>query len=116
MAQMKEQIKALEKIQLSDKKIANLSDAQFKTVVIRMITKMAELSHKMKEEMKDTESERKQNIQGTNSDGKEAGTQINGLDQKEEINSQPEQNEETRIPKNEETLRNLQDNFKHSNI
>ena len=35
---------------------------------------------------------------------------------KEEINIQPEQNEETRIQKNEGRLRNLQDNFKHSNI
>ena len=49
-------------------------------------------------------SELKENIQGTNSDGKETGTQINGLGQKEEINSQPEQNEETRIQKNEEML------------
>ena len=39
----------------------------------------------------------------------------NGLDQKEEINIQPGQNEETRILKNKR-LRNLQDNFKHSNI
>ena len=38
------------------------------------------------------------------------------MEQKEEINIQPEQNEETRIQKNEERLRNLQDNFKHSNI
>ena len=37
------------------------------------------------------------------------------MEQKEEINIQPEQNEETRIQKNEERLRNLQDNFKHSN-
>ena len=42
--------------------------------------------------------------------------QINSLEQKEERNIQPEQNEETRIQKNEERLRNLQDNFKHSNI
>ena len=60
--------------------------------------------------------ETKENVQETNSDVKEAGTQINGLEQKEEINSQPEQNEETRIQKNEERLRNLQDIFKHSNI
>ena len=46
----------------------------------------------------------------------ETGTQINDLEQKEEINIQPEQNEETRIQKNEERLRNLQDIFKHSNI
>ena len=43
-------------------------------------------------------------------------TQINDLEQKEEINIQAEQNEETRIWKNEERLRNLQDNFKHPNI
>ena len=42
--------------------------------------------------------------------------QINGLEQKEEINIQPEQNEETRIQKNEESPRNLRDNFKHSHI
>ena len=38
------------------------------------------------------------------------------MEQKEEINIQPEKNEETRIQKNEERLRSLQDNFKHSNI
>ena len=58
----------------------------------------------------------KKNLQGTNSDGKETRTQIQGLEQKEEINIQPEQNEETRIQKNEERLRNLQDIFKCSNI
>ena len=44
-------------------------------------------------------SEIKENVQGTNSDGKETGAQINGLDQNEERSSQPEQNEETRIQK-----------------
>ena len=34
----------------------------------------------------------------------------------EERNIQPEKNEETRIQKNEERFRNLQDIFKHSNI
>ena len=66
--------------------------------------------------MKDTQNEMKQNIQGTNSDGKETRTQINDLEQKEEINIQLEQNEGTRIQKNEERLRNLWDNFKCSNI
>ena len=50
--------------------------------------------------------ETKENVQGTNSDAKETGTQINGVDQKEEGNIQPEKNEETRIRKNEERLRN----------
>ena len=62
------------------------------------------------------QSEIKENVQGTNSDRKETRTQINDLDEKEEINIQPEQIEETRIQKNEERLRNLQDNFKCSNI
>ena len=61
-------------------------------------------------------SEIKENVQGTNSDAKETGTQINGVDQKEERNIQPEKNEETRIQKNEESLRNLQEIFKCSNI
>ena len=60
-------------------------------------------------------SEIKENVQGTNSDEKETRTQINDLEQKEEINIQPEQNEETRIQKNER-IRNLWDNFKCSNI
>ena len=40
----------------------------------------------MKEQMKDSQREIKQNIQETNSKGKETGTQINDLEQKEEIN------------------------------
>ena len=38
------------------------------------------------------------------------------MEQKEESNIQPEQNEETGIQNNEERLRNLWENFKHSNI
>ena len=60
--------------------------------------------------------ETKENVQGTNRDEKETGTQINGVDQKEERNIQPEKNEETRIRKKEERLRNLQDILKRSNI
>ena len=47
--------------------------------------------------MKDIQSEIKQNVQRTNSDRKETRTQSNDLEQKEEINIQIEQNEETRI-------------------
>ena len=49
MAQMKEQIKAL---QLSKEEIANLSDAQFKTLVIRRLTELVEFGHKLDEKMK----------------------------------------------------------------
>ena len=113
---MKEQIKAPEKIQLSNEEIANLSDSQFKTLVIRMLTEGIEHGCKIKEKVKATKSEIKENAQGTNSDGKETRTHISGLEQKEEINIQPEQNEETWIQKNEKRLRNPQDNFKCSNI
>ena len=68
---------------------------------------------KMKAMLRET----KENVQGTNSDdAKETGTQINGMDQKEERNIQPEKNEATRIQKNEERLRKFQDIFKCSNI
>ena len=68
------------------------------------------------EKVKAIKSEIKENIWGTNSEGKKTQTQINNLEQKEEINIQPEQNEETWIQKNEERLRNLWDNFKCFNI
>ena len=67
--------------------------------------------------MKAMPSEIKKNIQGTNREGKKTGTQMNNLEQKEEINIRQEQNEEKTIQKkNEERLRNLWDNFKCSNI
>ena len=76
---------------------------------------MVEYGHKTEEGVKAMQSEIKKNMQGTNSEGREPGTQINGLEQKEEINIQLEQNEETRIQKSEKRLRNLQDNFKCAN-
>ena len=88
MAQMKEQIKAPEKIQLSNEERANLSDAEFKKLAIRMLTEMIECGRKIEEKVKAMESEIKGNVQGTNNEGKETMTQINGLYQKEEINIQ----------------------------
>ena len=93
---MKEQIKT-PKIELSSEEVANLSDAEFKTLVIRMLTELVEYGCKIEEEMKVVQSEIKENVQGTKSEGKKTETQINGLEQKEEINIQLEQNEETRI-------------------
>ena len=104
---MKEQIKAPEKIQLSNEEIANLSDAQFKTLIIKTLTELVEFVRKLDEKTKPMPRETKENVQGTNCDAKETGTQINSVGQKEERNIQPEKNEETRIQKNEERLRNL---------
>ena len=74
---MTEHFKAPELIQLSSKQIANVSDAQFKTLVIKKLTEFVE---KMKAMLRET----KENVQGTNSEGKEISAQINGLEQKEE--------------------------------
>ena len=60
---------------------------------------MVEYGCKIQEKVKAVKREIKENVQGTNSDGKETGIHINGLEQKEEINIQPEHNEETRIKK-----------------
>ena len=81
-----------------------------------MLTEMGEYDLKIEEEVKAMISEIKENVQKTNSEGKETRTQINGLDQKKEINIQPEHNDETRMQKNEERHKNLPDKFKHSNI
>ena len=80
---MKEQNKAPEKIQLSNEVKANLSYAEFKTRVIRVLTEMVEYGRKIEEKVKAMQSEIKENVQGTNSDRKETGTQINSVDQKE---------------------------------
>ena len=61
---MKEQIKAPEIIQLSSERIANLSDAQFKTLVIRMLTELVEFGCKLDKKMKAVLRETKENVQG----------------------------------------------------
>ena len=114
MAQMEEQSKTSER-GLSDEEIANLSDGEFKALVIKMLIDLIELGRKMKKQMKDTQNEIKQHIQGTNSDKEETRTQSNDLEQKEKINIQPEQNEETRIQESEETYKPL-GQLKCSNI
>ena len=114
---MTEHFKAPEKIQLSEEEIANLSDAQFKTLVIKMLTELVDSVRKPDEKMKPMLRETKENVQGTNSDSKETGTQINSLEQKEEININQNRmkKQEFKKKKNEKRLRNLWDNFKCSN-
>ena len=72
MANMKEHSKTSEQ---SDKEMANLSDGEFKSLVIKMLIDLIELGQKMKKQMKVTQSEIKQNIQVTNSDRKETRIQ-----------------------------------------
>ena len=79
---MKEQSITSER-ELSKEEIANLSNGEFKALVIKMLTDLTAFGQKMKKQMKDTQSEVKQNIQGTNSNRKEARSQSNDLEQKE---------------------------------
>ena len=92
MDQMKEQNKTPEK-ELSKMEIANLSDAEFNTLVIKILKELTQYSNNIKEEEKVTQSEIKNNPQEISKEGKEARIQTNDLEHKEEINIQPEQQE-----------------------
>ena len=113
MAQMKEQIKTPEKEQ-NNKEIDNLSDTEFKTLVIRM--------HRIGWVWSQNEGRNEgytKWIKGKyigNQEWREGNQDSNQWFGPEGRNNQPEQSEETRIQKNEERLRNCWDNFKHSNI
>ena len=72
---MKRQIKTPEK-ELSNKELANLRDAEFNTLVIKMLTEMIEYGCKMKKDVKAIQSEIRKNIQGTNSERGKPGIQI----------------------------------------
>ena len=63
-----------------------------------MLTEILEYGRKREEKVKAMKSEIKENVQGTNSEGKETGTQINDLEQKEKISIQLD--EEKRMQKN----------------
>ena len=69
MAQMKEQNKSPEKEQ-SEMETANRSDAEYTTLVLRMLTEMIEYGYKIKGEVKAIQSEIRKDIQGTNRQGK----------------------------------------------
>ena len=63
---MKDPIKTSEK-ELNDEEIENLSDAEFRILVIRVLTELIEPSQN--EEVKAIQSEIKENVQGTKSEG-----------------------------------------------
>ena len=53
-----------------------------------MLTELVEYTYKIEENVKVMKIEIKESIQGTNSEGKETGTQINNLEHKEETFNQ----------------------------
>ena len=70
-----------------------------------MLKDLTEYGKSIREEMKAILKEIKKNPQETNSEGKEARIQINSLEHMEEISIQLEENEDTGIPKNKESIR-----------
>ena len=105
MAQMKEHIKNPEK-KLNKMEISNLSDAEYKTLVMRMLKERSEDLSSIKmiqSEMKDTLIEIKDNLRGDNSRMDEAENQISDLEHKEAKNNYAELEEEKRIPNNEDS-------------
>ena len=81
---------------------SNLSDADFNTLVIRMLKELSEdlnTIKKIQSEMKDTLIEIKNNLQGNNNRVDKAKNQINDMEHKEAKNNQSEQQEEKRIQK-----------------
>ena len=100
MAQMKEHIKTPEK-EVNEMEISNLSDAEFKTLVIRVFKELSEDLSSIKKSVRNkgyTNLSKEQFI-GKNSRVDEAENQINGLEHKEAENNQSEQQEERRIQK-----------------
>ena len=84
--------------------------------MIRMLKELIEYGNNIREEIKVTLSEIKKNLQGTNRGGDEAKFQVNDLAYKEKISIQPEQQEDTRIQKNKDSIRSLWDISKCANI
>ena len=81
-----------------------------------MLREIIEYGKNIREEMKATLSEIKKNPQRTNSEGKDAGVQINDLEYKEKINIQREQNETRIKKKNEESIERIWDISKSVSI
>ena len=125
---------------LTEKEASQLSDTEFKAMVIRKLTKLTKNYQKlqgnyneltanyinMKKEvetiskgqgdMKNTISKLKNTVEGMKSRLDEAGDRISELEDKGEKNTQKEQEKEKRLRKNEEAIREMQDNMKHNNI
>ena len=82
--------------------ISNLSDAEFKTLIIRMLKELSEDLNSIKNfqlEMMDTLIKIKNNLQGSNSRVDEVENKINNVEYEEAKNNQSEQQEERRIQK-----------------
>ena len=130
---MKEQDKTPEK-QLNEVEMGNLTKKEFRIVIVKMmqdlgkrmeekIEKMQEMFNKDLEELKNKETEMKNTItemknilEGINSRITEAEEWISDLEYRMVEFTTTEQNKEKRVKRNEDSLRDLRDNIKRTNI
>ena len=99
--------------------VSNLSDAEFKTLAIRMLKELGEdlnSINNIQSGMKNILIKIRNNLQVNNSRVDEAKNQINDLEYKETKNNQTEKQEGNRIQKNKDSIKTIWDNFKCSNI
>ena len=103
---MKEQNKTPER-ELNEMEITNLSDAEFKTLVIRMLKELIEYGNNTGKEMRVTLNEIKKNPQGTNSREDEAENQINDFEHKKKKTFNQNSNKKKNIQRTKDRLRSL---------
>ena len=133
MYQMKEQDKPPEK-QLNEVEIGNLPEKEFRIMIVKMIQdlrkrmeakieKMQEMFNKNLEELKNkqaemnnTITEMKNTLEGINSRITEEEERISDLEDRMVELTAAEQNKEKRMKRNEDTLRDLWDNIKSTNM
>ena len=111
---MKEQEKFPE--ELKEIEASNLSGRDFRVMILRLFDSMQKDIKTIKEdqsELKNVISEINNTLGRINSRIDEAEDRISVLEDKVEKISQPDQQKEKRILKNEESLRNILDNMKH---
>ena len=119
---MKGQDKTPEK-QLNKMKTGNLPGKEFRLMIVKMIRllgyrmeKMQEMSTKDLEELKNKQTKMNNTLKGINSRITEAEDQIHDLEYREVEITPAKQNIEKIMKKNENSLRDLWDNIKHTNI
>ena len=126
MSQMKGQDKTPEK-QLNEVEIGNLPEKEFRIMIVKMIQdlrkrmeakieKMQEMFTKDLQELKNKQTEMNNTLEGINSRITEAEERINDLEDRMVEITATEQNIEKRMKRNEDSLRDLWDNIKCTNI
>ena len=122
MSQRKGQYKTPEK-QLNEVEIGNLSEKEFRVMIVKMIQDLGKTMKKIQEmftkdiqELKNKQRWIINTLEGINSRTVEAEEQINGLKARMVEITATEENEQKRMTRNEDSLTGLWNNIKQTNI